>query len=212
MRKGRSTITLLAIVTAALCAGTIAWVVAPVAGAESASEQQDGLSPNMQSRAVTPGPATLPLRWHVDYAIEATGGFNTFCTTSVVTRNVTSASITTQVEWFDWVTGSLGYLEQTVPAGSMRVIAADGEVLMWPVAGGLVSGLADFFGYANVNADDPRVHVSAYVICRDNTGVSANLVALTPVGTSPVGATAQYFQAGMPASWTPPMAVPEVPE
>ena len=77
---------------------------------------------------------------------------------------------------------------------------------------GDVVGLDDFWGYASVHADDPRVHVSAYVICRDGTIGTTNIVGMTQIGTSPVGATMEYFQAGMPMNWAPPMAVPELPQ
>jgi hypothetical protein len=210
MLKLRSTIILLAVVTAALCMGALAWVVAPVAGAESASQPQDGLLPQVQASERIPGPAPLPLRWHVDHAVNMEGYVNTYCATSIVVLNVTSAPVLTQVEWFDNTTGSVGYLEATVPAGRMRVFMTDVDV--YPViVGGIGLGMDFFVGNANVHAKDPRIHVSAYITCRDGTGIgSANVVALTSVGTAPVGATAEFFQAGMPASWTPPMA--EVPE
>jgi hypothetical protein len=64
-----------------------------------------------------------------------------------------------------------------------------------------------------VHADDPRILASAAIVCRDAAGSGAtNIEAMTDVATFPVGATMEYFQAGMPVSWTPPMAAPEAPE
>jgi hypothetical protein len=52
---------------------------------------------------------------------------------------------------------------------------------------------------------------SGYLVCRTGAGFTT-LASITAVDAYPVGATAQYFQAAVPATWTPPMAEPEVPE
>jgi hypothetical protein len=55
--------------------------------------------------------------------------------------------------------------------------------------------------------------VSAVQYCRTGLGGSGpKTVAHTSIPAYPVGATAEFSKAGMPASWTPPMVEPEVPE
>jgi hypothetical protein len=53
---------------------------------------------------------------------------------------------------------------------------------------------------------------TARIYCRDATGIAANIVSDQTIPAYPVGTTADFFQAGMPMSWTPPMAEPESPE
>ena len=63
-----------------------------------------------------------------------------------------------------------------------------------------------------MHADDPRIEVASFQYCRDGIGGGQNIASITQVPVYPVGATMEYFQAGMPTTWTPPMAEPEVPE
>jgi hypothetical protein len=70
-------------------------------------------------------------------------------------------------------------------------------------------------GFAKVRADDPRVLVGAFLTCKRDRATGFDQIdavrALTNIPAFPVGATAQYFQAGMPSTWAPPMVRPEVP-
>ncbi len=67
-----------------------------------------------------------------------------------------------------------------------------------------------FDGYALVNADDPRILVAAMLRCGEK---DAKLpLTINNIPAYPVGVTAEFFRAGMPAAWTPPMVAPEMPE
>lgn len=209
MRNDRGTKVLLAVIALGVWALIIVQAGIPVADAESGSQRLADQFPAKQGASRTPGPATLPLRWHVDYVAEANAIENTYCVTSVVVRNVTSTAVEAQVEWFVWDGSSKGYTQVTLQPGRMRVVTSNNDISARPFSG-LSAEMSGFVGHANVHADDPRVHASAYFTCRDATGTSANLVAMMPIGTSPVGTTMEYFQAGMPATWAPPMV--EVPE
>ncbi len=146
----------------------------------------------------------------MDYVAYQDGTYSdAYCTSVIVMRNVGPDDITVQVEWFHLISGSLGHYEKLVPAGSSRNIVANNTVRSRPFTGGASAGFAEFHGHANVHADDPRVHVSSYMVCRDETGASTNLLSVNSIGASPVGATLQYFQAGLPAEWTPPVAEPD---
>jgi hypothetical protein len=76
--------------------------------------------------------------------------------------------------------------------------------------GGTLSGTGYLIGYATVHAEDPRITTSAYLVCREARTGYVPVEAITTIPAFPVGATAEYFVAGMPVNWTPPMA--EVPE
>ena len=184
-------------------------------GARSASGQQAGMSLVEESRATTQGPATLPLRWHVTHAVEMNGGLaNTYCATTVLANNMTSSSVGAQVEWFDHSGSSLGYSSGTVLSKRSFAFFADTDINPQPFLflDNTSADLGDFAGYATVHADDPRIMVSAYLVCRTGSGWSAALLGIMPIKAFPVGATMEIFQAAIPATGTPPVVVPEVPE
>jgi hypothetical protein len=219
MRGDRTTKLLLALIALGIWALTIFQVGIPVAGAESSATttesavaepastaaQADGsIGGDHTTRTVT-GPAPLPLRWHVDYAGVQTGTwYNTYCTSLVVVRNLTGGVVRVQVEWFEFEGASLGYTQVDVIAGGRGVVVANQtDIKSHPFSGSYDSALGEFHGYANVHADDPRVHASANLICRDGTGSSTHIVAITSIGTSPVGSSREFFLAGSPGGWSP---------
>jgi hypothetical protein len=164
--------------------------------------------------AVEPrGPkSTLPLRWRVPAAHENVDSDETYCSTVVSVLNVTSATVNVDVEWMWWNDDSEARRPMAVPARSMMQWATNDEINLSPHYADDVANLAILHGYANVNADDPRILVTATVLCRDGTAAGAKIVSQNDVPAFPVGATAQFFQAGMPATWTPPMTAPDLSE
>ena len=205
---------LFVVITVLLCAVVFLQSQALSAHAEAAGGPQDELGEGVNARTPTiAGPAPQPLRWYVDFALKKSSDtYDTYCVTSVIGRNLSPSELTFQVEWLD-DTGSLGYNECLIPAGRTRTVTTGFTPLSYPFLWGVYSDLTEFTGNANVHADDPRVHVSAYIVCRDAPATTGKIVGMTTVGVSPVGASAEYFQAGIPASSEMPrVTVPEAPE
>lgn len=215
MRCNRLTQILLAIIVVVLCTGAVTWLGTSLAGAAE-STAPEGL-PEVRSRALTSGPATLPLRWRVTFARQTdptTGTSGTFCGTTVLVWNTAQSPVETQVEWFH-ANSSIGYATLTIPADSTNGFWTQSAPTLAPFnQAGVITDSGVFFGTAQVHAADPRVIVSAFLVCKDSVGPSPlpKLVGTTNIPAYPVGQTLEYFQAGMPATWTPPVAVPEVPE
>ena len=127
-------------------------------------------------------------------------------------RNLTASSVSVEVEWFQW-NGSTDKLRpMTVPAQQMLQWATNNNIVLLPYYADDDALILGLVGYANVNADDPRILVTATVLCRDGTSGASKILSQDELPAFPVGATMDYFQAGMPAGWTPPRATPEVPE
>jgi hypothetical protein len=104
----------------------------------------------------------------------------------------------------------VGIATKTVLPGHPDVFMTDNDVQLDPFILDVYADAGEFDGYAHVNADDPRIVVTAMMRCGDN---DLHLpVTITSIPAYPVGATAEYFQAGIPPAWTPPIAEPEVPE
>jgi hypothetical protein len=158
--------------------------------------------------------ATLPLRWRIPTAFENIFSNATFCTTVVSVLNATASSINVQVEWTSWGGFSQALRPMALPASEMLHWVSDHQINIRPYFPDDDAGLEGFSGYVNVHADDPRILVTAIILCRDDTFATplAKIRVHDTIPAYPVGTTAQYFQAGMPATWTPPMASPETPE
>ena len=148
--------------------------------------------------------------------LSETGDYDTWCSTAVVVTNTTNSWVDIEVEWMRSHSGSFSLRPRTLSAHEIKVWTPStaSQVNNMPWVSGDYPGLLDFQGYALVTADDARIMVSAFQFCRSGLGyqTGATVLSQTNIPTFPVGATMEYFQAGMPATWTPPMAVPEVPE
>jgi hypothetical protein len=132
--------------------------------------------------------------------------------------NEAGSSVNVEVEWFDkdgtslalkplsvssmhlrnWISGN-GYL---APDTDYRPFHADETANLAEIQG----------GYARVHASDPRIQVAAFQYCRDGQGNNKNIMSITQIPVYPVGATLEFYQAGVPEMWSPPMAGSEVPE
>lgn len=203
------------IISTGLCVGAGVWLVSAQAGAEQATSVPQDHPPGM-GRALTTGPATLPLRWRLSYAmqsdISATGSEGTFCGTAVIVLNTTSASVDAQVEWFH-TGGSVGYTPVTIPAHSMKGWWSDSSPRLAPIKhSGAVSGTGFLIGYATVHAEDPRVVASAYLVCREAATGDTPVAAMTTIPTIPVGTSAEFFRAETSPAWTPPVVESDLPK
>jgi hypothetical protein len=170
--------------------------------------------------AATAAPSSRPLRWRVSYAAawdtDTTGDNECFTVVSVL--NTSSVTVSTDVEVFDatpWLAGTASLT--LAPGDSQNVfVVAGGASNSIPFKIDESLPVTDFLGgFANVHADDPRILVSAFITCKEDGGTDndKDLRSIANIPAYPVGSTAEFFQAGMPAAWTPgPMAVPEVPE
>ena len=159
--------------------------------------------------------ATMPLRWRASHAAETAelAGLTDFCMTMVVVMNTTNSSVSAELEWFS-APGTLLVTESfSLSALQVKYVGTDDQVLVGPFGMDVDSNQADFTGFAQVYASDPRIIVSAYLICRDALGDPANLTAMLPIPAYPVGESLDYFQATAPVlGGFPPVAVPKAPE
>jgi hypothetical protein len=230
MRGNRYRDLMLTVIAVALCVIALPRLESPEAIAATsraeeatvAGPQQSVMSPNEKADTASQGPraptSTLPLRWRVSWAALETGDFDTWCSTAIVVANTTAAAVNVEVEWMSSGGSSLALKPAAVPGYQQAVwipdtLIPDVNPVPWFATEFMDPGIADFKGFALVTATDPRIMVSAFQFCRSTSGVSgAVVVSQTNIPAYPVGATMEYFQAGMPVNWTPPMAEPEVPE
>ena len=184
-------------------------------GSQQAGQDVSPIPPTAGAESREVATSTKPLRWRVSNAFHDVDSDHSICGTVVSVRNVAAASVPVDVEWFDFNGNSIALSTLTIPSGDMNVFWTNANVQLEPfTASGIASNTVDFQGgWANVNANDPRILASAAIVCRDVAGQDAsNLEAMVNVPTFPVGATAEFFTAGMPDTWTPAPAVSEVPE
>ncbi len=177
------------------------------------SIQQHSKTAGSQSRAAT---ATLPRRWVVPGVHETVNVNGVFCSTAITVTTAFEVKnfLDVQVEFFSDTGVSMGAYVG-VPHGAPGVrttYVTDSEVTpIWTVVDG-DADLSNFTGSAVVHSDDPRILVTAFEWCRSGTGAATTLLSVRDLPAYPVGATLEYFQAGMPATRTPPVAAPDVPE
>jgi hypothetical protein len=228
MRTDRYTKIVLTVIAVALC--VIALPRLETAKAMAASRQPatasaddipEGASPLVEQPAPPRAPvgptSTLPLRWRVSWASLNTGELETFCSTAVVVTNTTNSATEVEVEWMNHTGTSTALQLETVLAYRtfvwvLRGATATINPVPWRIDNSATIS-SGFKGHALVNSDDPRIMVSAYQYCRtDKDSPGPTVLAHTNIPAYPVGATAEYFQAGMPMNWTPPIVEPEVPE
>ena len=196
----------------------------PYVDAGSAGDPQQGVvSPREEAYpapAESKGPtSTLPLRWRVSWAAQETGNEFTWCSTAVVVTNTTAAGVDVEVEWMKIDGTGAALVPVTIPAYGNRASVASqtGAIaaervnnVPWISSGTTMAYIYDFYGYALVSAEDPRIMVSAFQYCRNGLGYTgATIVSQTNIPVYPVGATAEFFQAGLPAGWPPPTALAE---
>lgn len=157
---------------------------------------------------------SLPLRWRVRHAALMDNS-STDCLTIITVRNLSTSATTVEIEWFNVNAVAVGMSSGTIPPSahmnfttyhpSFSVNSTPFTFANWLLVA------SDFEGSAQVHSSDPRISVAAFLKC-DASPSDYDPSSITNVTCDPVGATAEYFVAGMPAGWAPPMAVPEIPE
>jgi len=148
--------------------------------------------------------ATLPLRWQVSSFKENVDAVNaTFCSTVISVRNMTTAAVTVEVEWYEWTSVSKAIRTRLIPANREFQFASDSEINLRPYSPENDANLINMNGYAKVHADDNRILATADLVCRDGTASDANLVAIKGIPTSAVGSTMEFFQAATPTMGGP---------
>ena len=195
-----------------LTARVEATVALPSASASQAGQSGSTKLDGAEQSPRLPPQATLPLVWIVPYVHESNGVNGAYCSTAIILQNYTSSSLgMPEVEWLDDYGNSLGITDSFFLSPGVRAtIVADDEVSPFWTVVDVDKNLANFTGSVKVHGD-PRLSVAAFEWCRSAAGTAA-LVAVNNLPAYPVGAALQYFRAGMPATWTPPMAEPESPE
>ena len=231
MRTDRTLKFLLAMIVVSLWALTLTQVGTPVAGAAESAQPLDetpAMGASRQSAApgakqADPNPgiskaptSPLPLRWRVSWATLVTGTSYTYCGTAVIVTNTTNAGIDVDVEFMKDNGTSAGRASETITAYGNYTAITVGPSLTVNVGPYFYDdhiATGDFSGYALVGGDDPRIMVSAFQFCRSSTGYSGAIVrSHTNIPAFPVGASAEFFQAGLPTRWAPRVAVTEEPK
>jgi len=220
MRSDRYTKVVLTIVAVCLSALTLMGIGLPDFTTEaeatvapaSVPEHQDLKKPGGGAGVVRAPAATLPLRWRIPTASEVEDVNGTSCSTVVAVRNLTAGTANVQVEWITWEGNSEALRPMALPAEQLMYWATNDVVDPRPYWDDDDADITFLIGYANVHADDPRILVTATVLCRDGIAAGAKILSLNELPAHPVGATAEYFVAGTPATRTPPMVVAESPE
>jgi hypothetical protein len=207
------------LVLIALCLGALvmAQFYAPEVAAAPSAPGEAAASGVSGALTMQRGPTSLyPLRWRIPWAVNI-GTDNEAaivkCLTqvSVVVPFEVTKVVRVNVEFFDTVGKNRGDSVKMYgknlnnpPAelGAQGSVKTDDPIALTFNSYDLNTG--DFQGYALVNADDPRVFVSAHMFCEKSGSMS-----FASIPAYPVGATLEYFQAGMPMMGMPPMAIPQ---
>jgi hypothetical protein len=165
------------------------------------------------SSAVGPrAPATLPLRWRVGFAGHKNLNIDDFndCSTVISVMSAAPASMNVEVEFFGQNDAFVNDGTTTLAAGAVEVFGTVGGSggssgpVGGPVALDVLVNTGNFdSGFAKVHSDEPRLLVTAFLTCRrdraDGGSGTDPLRGFLSIPTFPVGAPAEYFQAGMPA-------------
>lgn len=151
-----------------------------------------------------------PVRWRIHTVLQEVVTPNPPCSTAVFVHNLSGATLAYELEVFSAVgnslvnnTGTIGI--DTVVFGTTT--SGTGHVSFKPF--GLSSGLNTEElpnGHAELRTPDPRVHASAYLVCRES--LNGALLSITPLAVTPVGATLEYFQAGVHGGLAPRPTIP----
>jgi hypothetical protein len=168
-----------------------------------------------QTRALPPDPS-LPLRRKVPWATQTSGG-TTFCGTAIIVTNETASTVSTEVQWVFFNSTPVDQASTTIDPEAQKIFvtgssASQPDIDYSPFSPDDWAELGIYLGYARIYADDPRIHVAAFQYCRDGVGSGKNIVSITNIPTDPVGATMEYFTAGMPAAEPGRVAKPVMPE
>jgi hypothetical protein len=147
--------------------------------------------------------STKPLRWRIPWArhLNQTGAGTVDCVTGVQVVNFAPRTINVDVEFLNFVGGSQGMITRSMPAGVPQFLVTDDDTDETPLNIDGFASTGNFDGYAHVNADDPRIFVTAVVRCGEDGKQLP--VSITTVPAYPVGTTAEYFQAWIPGSDVP---------
>jgi hypothetical protein len=170
----------------------------------------------------TPPPA-WPLRWRVAVAGHQNLSVDDYndCATTVTVMNVATTSTQARVDFYGqddaFINGQSAVLDpdSVLTLATLGGLAGSGGGM--PLGFDVLVTTGNFEGgFAKVYADDPRILVAAFMHCRrDRTGGGGQTDAIrgiVNIPAFPVGATARYFQAGMPISPAPGLATPEPPQ
>lgn len=157
--------------------------------------------------------ATLPLRWRIPWVSEYSSG-TTNCGTAIAIVNARHSQVNVEVELFDYMNVSQKMQSSAIPASHQILMVSGGDRTTdtdyRPFFPDWLLDISDIIaGYGRVHADDPRIEVAAFQYCRDAQGTSANIVSITQIPAYPVGSTADFFQAELPAQTAAPLAAPE---
>ena len=224
MRSDRTTKVLLALIASGLWALTIVQIGAPISTAHavieppSTAQQQvvagSASSPKSAAPASRIDGPTLPLRWRVRH-VSLYENATLDCIPVISVSNFGPATVDVEVEWIDSFSSARDLSSDTVVAGGARTwILHETGASTWAgpfTTTNWCAASGSFYGIAQVHSNDPRIAVAAFLRC-DSSPADQIPISINSLPADPVGATAEYFQAGMPATWTTPMAVPELPE
>ena len=219
----------LTIIAVALCAIALPQIDTPevvAAPEQSGSLRVAKLTEEVKLSETSIVPRTAyPLRWRVSFAghKNLNEDDTNDCATVIMVSSASPTSMNVQVSFFGQTDVLVGGASALLLPESVQAFATSGGSggPSGPVGGPFVAdnsaSTGNFnSGFARVYSDDPRILVAAFLTCRrdqQNAFEQINAVrGFMNIPAFPVGATAQFFQAGMPAASSSPMAMPELPE
>ncbi len=157
------------------------------------------------------GSAALQLRWRVRHAVLYYIENNVNCLPIVSVRNIGPSSTEVTVDWSD---------HNSTSAHSSTFSVAGGATGNWGLKRLGITNYSEpfviqhwgsissnFRGSVHVQSDDPRISVAAFLRC-DTAPADRLPASVNSLPADPVGATLEYFLAGMPAEWRPPVEGP----
>jgi hypothetical protein len=132
------------------------------------------------------------------------------CTTLVIVENHAPTAIDVDIDWYSFAHSFQGSHQATILAARSDCFGVfeNGETFSGAPYFGVWIPLAEFQGTAEVHASDPRITVTAFLHC-DSVPVDNDPTVVNTLSAQPVGASLQYYMAGMSPDWTPPVAPPE---
>jgi len=215
MQTDRATKVLLALIAAGLWIPVLSQLDISEARATSApvvaSSEADWLASDETGSGPLPPASALPLRWRVAQLSEMEGVGGGSCMTFIKVQNLSGSSVSVDVEMYGFGGSFLENISASVSTSGTGWWATDDVIKPEPFKVDHSADLANFYGgYAKVFADDPRILVSAYHLCRTGTGPSSELISIDSIPSYATGASMEFFQAGMPTmAGDPSVAGPE---